>query len=279
MAADPSDPLAPLALLPGVAEALEAARAAVDAMLWDRALAPRRTEVVAESALRGAWANAWMEGAECGLAELRAGAVLDGSPMGRVLAGAVRLQAELAHLVPVVGTAPAQALARMHALVAHGFAPDDELGRPRRGAAVDDPLRLGPAPDADAVSARLGALATLLRESVAPGVLVAVVAHAEVATARPFGWGSGLVARALLRLVLAQRGVDPSMMAAPEVGLRAAGRPQYVRALRGYASGTPKGVAESVVVLAGAVAAGAREARSWPAVPGGVPFPGEPLRS
>jgi Fic family protein len=180
----------------------------------------------------------------------------------------VRLHAELPRLVPVIGTAPAQALARMHALVARGFADEDALGRPRGTAAVDDALRLGTAPSADAVADRLAGVGALLRESAAPGVLVAAVVHAEVASMRPFGWGSGLVARALLRLVLAQRGVDPSMMAAPEVGLRAVGRPQYVRALRGYAAGTPQGVAELLVMLAGAVAVGAREAQAWPAVPG-----------
>lgn len=268
-----SDPLSPLADLPGVAQALASARAAVDAMLWDRSLATRRTEVIAESALRGAWANAWIEGAQCGLGELRSGAAMDGSPIGRVLGGAVRLQAELPLLVAVIGTAPAQALARMHALVARGFADESDLGRPRSTAAVDDALRLGPAPGAALVAERVAGVSALLRESTAPGVLVAAVVHAEVASVRPFGWGSGLVARALLRLVLAQRGVDPSMMAAPEVGLRAVGRPQYVRALRGYATGTPEGVADLLVMLAGAVAVGAREAQAWPAMPG-APQPG-----
>ena len=88
-------------------------------------------------------------------------------------------------------------------------------------------------------------------------------AHAEVAALRPFGWGSGLVARALIRLVLAQRGVDPEFLVAPEVGLRSVGRPAYVRAVRGYAEGTPEGVAAMLRLVAGAVERGAREPVTW----------------
>lgn len=254
--------------LPGVADAVAGARGAVDALLWDRGVRARQGEVVGESALRGAWANAWFEGAQCGLAELRDGSVLDGSPIGRVLAGSVALGAELPGLVGVVGTAPAQALARMHAVAARGFAPEDDLGRPRQGPWAEDALRIGATPGPEEVAQRLAGVAALLRGSRAPGVLVAAVVHAEVAALRPFSWGSGLVARALLRLVLAERGVDPAMQSAPEVGLRAAGRPQYVRRLRGYLGGTPEGVAEFLVMVCDAVATGASDAPAWSAVPG-----------
>ncbi|MGB8022112.1 MAG: hypothetical protein WCF04_12850 [Candidatus Nanopelagicales bacterium] len=241
-----------------MAAALEAARSAVDALIWDRDVRQRRAEVVAESAVRGAWANAWFEGAECRLPDLRSGASLDRSPVGRLLAGAVALQAQLPDLVPVVGTAPAQALARMHSLVAVGFVPDLELGRPRSGVLADDALRIGATPPPDEVVARLAGLSRVLRSSTAPGILVAAIAHGEVAAMRPFGWGSGLVARALIRLVLAQRGVDPQMLGAPEIGLRLAGRPRYVKAVRGYAQGTPEGVATFIELVASAVCEGAR---------------------
>jgi hypothetical protein len=257
------DPLDGVLGLPGVAGAVDSARAAVDDLLWDRGVAARSAEVGAESALRGAWANAWFEGAECGLPELRSGAAVDGSPVGRVLGNAVALHAELPSLVGVIGTAPAQALARMHAISAHGFVEEAEQGRPRSTDTADDPLRIGGLPPAAEVPPRMAALGRLLVGSGAPGVLVAAVAHAEVASLRPFGWGSGIVARALVRLVLAQRGVDPSMLGAPELGLRAAGRPAYVRAVRGYAAGSPQGVADLVGMLAGAVAVGAREPSGW----------------
>ena len=260
-----ADPLLPILELPGVTDALDSARAAVDALLWHRQIAARRAAVRAESALRGAWASAWFEGAECGLAELRTGAALDVSPVGRVLANAVAVHADLADLATVIGTAPAQALARMHALVAHGFVPDDELGRPRTTAEADDALRLGPLPAPDEVSERMAALSTLLVSSTAPGLLVAAIAHAEVAALRPFGWGSGLVARALIPVVLAQRGVDPELLSVPEAGLRAVGRPAYVRAVRGYARGSADGVAAMVDLVAAAVERGAREPSAWAA--------------
>lgn len=259
----PADPLAALLELPGVAESVDAARSAVDGLLWDRAVGRHKAEVAAESVVRGAWANAWFEGAETGVAELRSGAAVDTSPIGRLLGNTVALHAELPALVAVIGTAPAQALARMHALAAHGFADEGELGRPRAGERADDALRIGALPRADEVAERLAGLSHMLVGSTSPGVLVAAVAHAEVAALRPFGWGSGLVARALVRLVLAQRGVDPGMLAAPEVGLRSVGRPAYVRAVRSYATGTPEGVAGMVRLVAGAVAAGAREPSAW----------------
>lgn len=259
----PIDPLVPLLDLPGVAPALESARAAVDALIWDRDVRKRSAQVVAESSVRGAWANAWFDGAECRLAELRSGEALDGSPVGRLLGGSMALHAQLPDLVPIVGTAPAQALARMHASVARGFAPSPKLGRPRSEAAADDPLRIGALPPPQEVPLRLAGLSELLRSSTAPGILVAAIAHGEIASLRPFGWGSGLVARALIRLVLAQRGVDPQMLGAPEVGLRIVGRPRYVRAVRAYAHGTPDGVAELVQLVATAVADGARSVAAF----------------
>ena len=59
---------------------------------------------------------------------------------------------------------------------------------------------------------------------------------------RPFTWGSDLVARAAVRLVIAGRGVDPSLFSIPEHGMFEMGRPAYVRALQGYSSGTREGV-------------------------------------
>lgn len=259
----PADPLPALLELPGVGAAVGEARTAVDGLLWDRSVRARQDDVVAESLLRGAWVSAWFEGAETDLDPLRSGAALDGSPVGRLLANSLALHAQLPELVGVVGRSPGQALARMHALVAHGFVPDDQLGRPRSGDSPDDTLRLGPAPDAAEATARLADLSRLLVSSQAPGILVAAVAHAELAVVRPFGWGSGLVARALIRLVLAQRGVDPGMQGAPEVGLRRVGRPAYVRALRGYAQGTPEGVAGALTLVAEAIAFGAGQPPLW----------------
>ena len=186
-------------------------------------------------------------------------AVVDDSPMGRVLEAALRLTAAVPTQVEVFGQAPLQALAHLHALTAHGFVRSDELGRPRHGAQVDDPLNLGPAVSAGAAADRLtGLAATLTAPTRAPALVVAAIAHAEVAVVRPFAWGSGLLARATTRLVLAGRGVDPSLFSIPEHGMLELGRPGYVKALRAYATGTPAGVSEFIVWHSTACAIGAR---------------------
>lgn len=257
------DPLAALVTLPGVAAAAERARSALDGLLWDRGLRPRFPALVAESRLRGGWASAALDGADVRPESVRDGSALDGSPMGRVVAAALRLQAEVPRQVRVLETAPLQALARLHAVTAHGFVPDGDLGRPRRGGAPDDPLHLGAAPGATEAVRRLDDLSTLLvRPTEAPAVLVAAVVHGELLATRPFAWGSGLLARAGVRLVLAARGVDPDGLAVPEAGVLSLGRPAYASAARGYLAGTPDGVAGWLVFCATSLVAGAEQARS-----------------
>lgn len=258
-----SDPLVALMDLPGVKEACADARTAVDSLLWDRSLKSRHSEIQGESIVRGAWSNAWFEGAETSLSTLRSGAAFDDSPVGRVLAGSLAMHMELPQFVEIVGVAPAQVFARMHALAAHGFVPDDKLGRPRTNDQGDDPLHLGVMPEPEVLLERLRALGGFLSTSTAPGVLVAAIAHAELAAIRPFDWGSGLVARGAVRVVLAQRGVDPTMLSAPELGLRAVGRPAYVRAVRGYVAGTPEGVANMIRLVSQAIQIGAEQPSKW----------------
>ncbi|HYU03023.1 MAG TPA: hypothetical protein VEL02_04175, partial [Jatrophihabitantaceae bacterium] len=72
-----NDPLAPLLDLPGVAEGVDSARSAVDALLTNRVLRRRSADVSAESALRGAWASAWLAGSQVPLDDVRSGAALD----------------------------------------------------------------------------------------------------------------------------------------------------------------------------------------------------------
>jgi Fic family protein len=181
--------------------------------------------------------------------------------MGRVLEAALRLTAAVPTQVDVFTRAPLQALAHLHALTATGFVPASDLGRPRAGDDADDPLNLGPVVPAGVAADRLARLAsTLTTPTQAPALIVAAIAHAELAVLRPFAWGSGLLARATPRLVLAGRGVDPSLFSIPEHGMLELGRPAYVRALRAYASGTPAGVSEFLVWHATAMAMGARAA-------------------
>jgi hypothetical protein len=258
----PTDVLAPLADLAGVAEALDRARAAVDAVLWDRPIRAKADEVVAASRMRGAWASAAMDGAEVRPDALVSGDALDDSPIGRVVSASLALQVELPHQVDLLGRAPLQVMSRLHAVVAAGFADDHDRGRIRTVAVADDPLRLGAMPDAAGASARMTALASLLtRPTSAPALVVAAVAHAELAVVRPFAWGSGLVARSMTRLVLAARGVDPDGLTVPEAGLFAAGRPAYAAALAAYARGDADGVAQWLVLHADTVRVGAEESR------------------
>lgn len=199
--------------LEGVPSALAAARDGVDAMLRDRGLRRTTPELTTESLLRGAAASARLEGATVTLEQLRAG---EGSVRA---VGAARLYAELLGLVPVVGRSPLQALARMHTLAASGITPAEELGRPRSDAGV---------------ARRLQSLCiALLQPTETPALAVAAMAHAEIATMEPFEFGSGLVARALERLVLVSRGVDPASVLVPEAG-HALRQAEYEAALSAY---------------------------------------------
>ncbi len=251
MLTTPSDPLAALARDETVAAASVAAREEVDALLWRRDVRGAAAEVAAASVERGARDSAAIDGADIALVE--------DSPMGRVLDAALRLTAAVPSQVDVFTTAPLQALAHLHALAAHGFVDDDELGRPRSSDRADDPLALGPLPPSGVAADRLALLAaTLTTPTEAPALVVAAIAHAELAVLRPFAWGSGLVARATTRLVMASRGVDPSLFSIPERGMLEQGRPAYVRALRAYATGTREGVSDFIVWHAVSVGLGAR---------------------
>jgi len=160
--------------------------------------------------------------------------------MGRVLGSAQAITAEVPDQVETWGRAPLQVLARLHAVAAHGHVPEEQLGRPRTAGEVpDDPLRLSiEVPSAPVAAGRMALLADLVAEGQqAPALAVAGIVHAELLSARPFAWGSGLIGRAAVRLVLAARGVDPSLFSVPETGMLQLGRPAYVKAVRSYVSG------------------------------------------
>ena len=232
------DPLAPLLALPGVRGAAEAARAGVDRLLGHRVLRRGSAGVSAESALRGARASAALEGVDVPLAELRGGSV--GDP---VLQGALRASVALGSMVETWPRAPGQVLARLHVLAAADLADRSDLGRPAPHA--------GP---------RLGGLFALVTGATAvPAVLVAALVHGEVAALAPFGTADGVVARAAGRLTGITRGLDPKAVSVPEVGFAELGAESYARALAGYASGEPEGVAAWLVHCCRATEHGALE--------------------
>jgi Fic family protein len=160
----------------------------------------------------------------------------------------------------VLTTAPAQGFARLH-LAASGAGSDDLVGRPRPvGVPPRDLIDLGPAPSGAELAGRLEQLSRLLTgpRTGSAVVLVAVV-HGELLALRPFPSGNGLVARAVSRALVVETGLDPTAVAVPEVGLLAAGAPQYVAAAAGYRSGTSDGVGAWIRFWAEAVSLGAAE--------------------
>lgn len=265
-----TDPLAQVAALPGVAEAVTEARSTVDRLLGHRILRRRSAEVSTESALRAARASAALEGVSVSLEEFRHGAAgaaekatektAERAGPDPVVQGALRISAELGALTDVWRRAPRQVLARLHVLAAADAVEKEALGRPRTAdRPATDPLGLGAPPAPAEVAARLDALSSLLtRPTKAPAIVVAAVVHGELLALRPFGWGDGLVARAAERLTLVQRGLDPKSLTAPEVGH--AERPEeYAEALRAYLTGTWGGVASWVRHCAAAVQSAARD--------------------
>ena len=231
-----SDPFASASALEGVPSALAAARDGIDALVRDLRGSRGRADLTAESLLRGAVASAQLEGSSSSLAMARAG------KPDAIAAGAIRLSTELLSLVRVVGYAPLQALARMHALAA---GPDE----PGRGRPRDDPPAV----------ARMTALARrLVTPTRAPALAVAALVHAEIATARPFATANGLVARGAERLVLVARGVDPGSVIVPEAGHLAAAD-SYAESLVAYSRGGEVGVRRWLLHSAEAYSRGAVE--------------------
>jgi hypothetical protein len=223
------DPLADLAGLEGVPSAVAAALDSVDAVLRDRGLRAVPPQAAATSLLVGARATARLTG--------------EGE---RWLPGAVRLSTELTALAAVVRVAPAQALARAHALVARGVVPDEELGRIGGGTAT---------------AARVSGVSALLTgTSTASAVVLAAVVHAELATVRPFGSADEVVARAVEHMVLVAAGVDPQGVVPVEAG-HAESPAAYRTALTEYASGSVRGVRGWLLHCAEALGRGAELSR------------------
>ena len=233
--------VARLASAEGVPSAYAAARDGIDALLRDRGLRRTGPESTAESLLLGAHASAVLEGSTSSLEEVRSGAG------DAVAAAAVRVSTELLGLAPVLPRSPLQALARLHTLAAAGSVTPERLGRPR------DPE----------AAARLRELAALLTSTPGasgalevPALLVAAVAHAELAARPAFASHNGIVARATERLVLVARGVDPPSVTVPEAGHLDA-RAAYQSNLRAWRDGGPAGEHAWALYAATAYTAGA----------------------
>jgi hypothetical protein len=251
--------------LPGVDDAVQAAREACTALRWHPALRKRTAEARAEATIRAARCSAALEGARYPVPLIRdvarGAATLPDDASGRLAGGALRALSQARELEQTIATAPGQALARLHVAAAAGLLPEAELGRPRTGSqppgdGIGDPAD---APTGLALSSRLAGISDLLSAPAqAPALVVAALVHAEVITARPFSAGNGVVARAAARAVVIGRALDPMGVVVWEAAHLDAG-PGYVQALLGYASGRPDGVAGWLVHCADAVVKGAGE--------------------
>jgi hypothetical protein len=104
----------------------------------------------------------------------------------------------------------------------------------------------------------MAGLATVITTSTSPALLIAAIVHAELSALRPFEIGSGLVARVSVRLMMASKGIDPSLFTIPEHGMFELGRPAYVNAIREYSAGTAEGINGYVTWFATALAMGAK---------------------
>jgi hypothetical protein len=234
-----TDPLAPLLTLPGVDDAVHAAREAVDAV--HRHPTNRRgwPATAAEASVRAARASAALDGADPTIPDT-------GSVTDPVLAGSLRIAESIGPLLPVWQRAPLQALARLHVLAAADLtATDDELGRPR-------PTR--------GVSARLDLLARLVAGATSvPGPILVAVVHGELLTLAPFDLANGIVARAAARITSISTGLDPKGLTVPEVFLLRH-RERYRSAAEGFGTGDRDAVAAWLLLCCEAIQAGSREA-------------------
>ncbi|ADG75686.1 filamentation induced by cAMP protein Fic [Cellulomonas flavigena DSM 20109] len=264
------DALASLAELPGVPEAVDAARTACEELRWHEAYRRRWREVRAEAGLHAAAASAALDGAPVGVAALRTWATGGAAPGGGaelVAAGALRAQAVVEAHLPALGgraggasTPLPQVLARLHAAAGAGLLPDAGLGRPRSGPPGD--LRgLGEAPSPGVAAARVAGVLRDAAATGAPALVVVAVVHAELLTVRPFAAANGVVARAAARLLAARTGLDPTGSVLPEPTWADAPAAYLASAAR-YATGDPEGVAAWVGAHAAAVVRGAAAARA-----------------
>ncbi|WP_454050753.1 Fic family protein [Cellulomonas sp. Marseille-Q8402] len=267
-----ADPLAPLLDLPGVRAAVDRARTAGEELRWHEAFRRRWREVRAEADVRAARASAAVDGARVPLDVLRRVATGGAAPDAadaRLAVGSLRATVLAATWRPDLGgrSEPVlpplgQVLARLHTAAGAGWLPEADLGRVRAaGVPAQDLGGLGPAPDGPDVAERLALLTRTVAASRAPALLVAAVVHGEVLALRPFVAGNGVVARAVARLVLSARGLDPTGAVAPEVAWAASPNP-YLAAAARFATGTPEGVAAWLVGAGDAVVAGAAEGRT-----------------
>ena len=232
-----NDALADLARQPEVAQLCRQTQQRLDDVAWHRGLLRASEDFWISVRRVCGYASAALDGARM---PDDTQADPDNSAMGRLSDSGLLITAAADEWWSTFSHSPMQVWARMHSLLDNS--PD--RGQPRLDDVVVDPLHLPGVPSAPDMNARLLQLADAIVHSRAPAVLISAIAHAELATIRPFRNGSYLIARASSRLVLRSRGADRLGAASVEFGEFAVGRPNYVKALQSYGQGTTAGIVD-----------------------------------
>jgi len=209
---------------------------AIDELMWNRTVRRHQDSLIPYTRRIAGFATAALDGAQMPKDPTMEPEV---SPMGSLSDQGLLVTAEADLQRLAFRTEPLKVLARLHTFVST----EEDRGRPRTSNEVIDPLRLGSLPPHEVLQERMSQLVDLVIDSKASSILVAAIAHAELATLRPFSQGSYLIARASTRLILSARDVDNDGLVMSEYGAFLLGRPAYVKALTGYISGTKEGVA------------------------------------
>ena len=230
------DPLDNLLAIAGVAKECEITLKAIDDLMWNRTVRRHQSALTPYTRRIAGFATAALDGAQMPKDPTMEPEV---SPMGSLSEQGLLITAEADLQTLAFKTEPLKVLARLHTFASSAA----DRGQPRTSNEIDDPLRIGNLPPHQVLQERLTKLVDLIINSKAPVILIAAIAHAELATLRPFTQGSYLVARTSTRLILAARDVDVDGLVMSEYGAFLIGRPAYVKALAAYQSGTAEGVA------------------------------------
>ena len=263
-----------------VARAEEALRQASAELRFHEALRRRWREARAEAAVRGAIASGGVEGAVLPPSVLReavaSGGLAEastGEPSLDAVAGLWRAGVRLTTWMPDLrGDArPAQPspralLAALHRdvvgpIAVAGRVPLDAVAAPRTAGTAPVEGGPGPAPDGEALTARLEGVLRLIDLPAVPALVRAAVVHGEMVAARPFLVGNAAVGRLLVRHLITRDGLEPTGVAVAD---QYPGRVPlaYADAAAAYAGGTRDGVVAWVVWQAEAILVGIQEGRT-----------------
>ena len=232
-----------------IAESIGSALKKIDELNWDRSVRNNPELIVLARRISG-YSSAALEGAAMP-ADPRQDP--DDSPMGQISNSALAITAEIDFQLSTFLKTPLQTWARLHSFIDAG----ENRGRPRTTNEVIDPLHIGQPLDHTLIETRLNLLVDMLTSSKIPALLLAAIAHAEIAVIAPFNVGSQMIARATTKLILQSKNVDQLKLVMPEYGFYKLGRTKYAKGLIAYQTGTLSGMTEWIDVHSKAVEIGA----------------------